>query len=80
MLNKLQAANNPQVQKINPKCVNIDKILKATHCMKMQPHSDSKPWWQGMGGLHFEFPFTNDNRPSINTTNFRWHEYLCVDG
>jgi hypothetical protein len=29
MLNKLQAANNPQVQKINPKHTNIDKISKA---------------------------------------------------
>jgi hypothetical protein len=29
MLNKLQAANNPQMQKINPKHMNIDKILEA---------------------------------------------------
>jgi hypothetical protein len=29
MLNKLQATNNPQVQKINSKHANIDKISKA---------------------------------------------------
>jgi len=29
MFNKLQIANNPQVQKINPKHTNIDNISKA---------------------------------------------------
>jgi hypothetical protein len=29
MFNKLQAANNPQMQKINPKHININKISKA---------------------------------------------------
>jgi hypothetical protein len=29
MLNKLQAANNPQVQKINPKRANINRISEV---------------------------------------------------
>jgi hypothetical protein len=61
MLNKLQVANNPQAWKINAKCANNNKISKVDTLHENAAPHDKKPWWQGMGGLHFEFPFTNDS-------------------